>query len=1556
MFIIYSDYELMIKSAEIFKQRLERINIPIVAMQLIPLNDDEMGKLVERVKFLLPNGGVIVQFLYGSTLSSFYKAMYDKNIKPPLYYIASTYTESDQMQGETAKYMEGHLFWLYDWPLDNELSKNFKSSLSSFFSYRTELNAIMIHVYISMYLWKAAVEKAGSFESVDNVRKAMYDIKIESPIGEVTVFENNHISNSMVSGTVKCTAANVCSFSQTTPSYFSLRPDPFDAPGQAEVKICNFKTITVTSTFHEEFDGSNKIHFNMDTGITVTRLLKIGFVVALTGKDRKRDIYMLNMLMAATLYAKANLGIQFDVLLYDTESSEEKTEIVGDQILSDPSLLFLFGCGDSKCRKIIKNKITGTNKLLIYPMEYEGQECSKNILYTGLIPNQFVSLFMDYASSTSIAKRYAIIRDQSSENILLSDIFKNAASGIITMVDEVIITHESTLQVEKLDRILLALKDGGFVIACLPIKAFHTLLLQLSIKKVDRSNVLIFSTLNYVDIMSLPLEYRSDIVIPSTFMISKTEKYLLFQNVLEHYSGTSDYNSVTENSWLGIAIFLEGITKMPSPYSLEAFLKNLYDYKYPFNDYNITLQSNHHIARAIFLLKFNPNGTYESVYFSTEVKPLPWNWNLPEFYGKICDYNDPLIGESKERQVITILLAISLSGDESMANRGIMDSINAFILKQNSRNGLLEKELVLSTIDIKSDSTYCTSTLLAQLNSDVNISAIFSTGFQECRLGILSKLIEKDILYFNVGFSVGEECNKEIFHFSIDPSALSYIIDQYFYSSTDGYALISSTQSYSISYLTFAQKYFEYKKRTILYSASISSSTTEIDSAVLTVFNTLPKGTNIFFFSTDHIQVLFSNALAKLTSDDDYFNIISFMSSTEASRNGATNFISISTFFAGIDLPSNKGFISQLGESVARNGVNQFMYISWVAVSIWVQAVEAKSVLTSSVLQEYIHATTFQGPLGEVKITNQNFASRSVYRNKCYTSKGCSVDIPEKLIVSLIVTIYKPLVNDALYQCDLLNSAVGSKKLEYSITIGILAPLSGKWRYRGTSMVDSLLSTIADVNNQNGLLSNSILVSIYDSKSTIEEFATSATALLKQDNIKAIFGGVEMEEINAVSLEISRSNKLWFYPGVPPDNECYSNIVFGGLLSYQITYFLLYNYLSDRQPLIILTSDDITSTYYSNSIRSAVQKLDIKHLLLNLKEKDTFTDKTKEFLPDGGRIINCIRHEDNSEIITYLKSLSTTKYQIYHLLVDEYDVFTMEKGIFNNHYYINNFGEAVNQANPSLKVTSDATQFYNDIHGKYGNMKINGIVETAYSLFHIWIVSVQRVYSYDTQTLAELLTFVKTLGPSGIFEMSQNSHAVRRVFLMKFTDTGSELISASLGAIKPLVFNQFLEENIGYVCDSRKNGNGKKYRSPEIFIGAVFGLTLIDIEIWKSLSYGVDELNKEGGVLGKQLLLKYSFEEEGSTEFMNAAKAMADDKEVVSFFACYNVNCKNTIQSLFEAKKKLFFYPGPVESEACSNYVVNSGITANQRMEAAIKYFDNRNIKGAIIVYEQVGM
>src|SRR5262249_61139750 len=70
------------------------------------------------------------------------------------------------------------------------------------------------------------------------------------------------------------------------------------------------------------------------------------------------------------------------------------------KLLQEDKVATVFGCWTSVSRKSVLPVFERYNGLLFYPVQYEGEECSKNVIYTGATINQQASPAVDYLMSS----------------------------------------------------------------------------------------------------------------------------------------------------------------------------------------------------------------------------------------------------------------------------------------------------------------------------------------------------------------------------------------------------------------------------------------------------------------------------------------------------------------------------------------------------------------------------------------------------------------------------------------------------------------------------------------------------------------------------------------------------------------------------------------------------------------------------------------------------------------------------------------------------------------------------------------------------------------------------------------------------------------------------------------------------------------------------------------------------------------------------------------------------------------------------------------------------
>lgn len=90
------------------------------------------------------------------------------------------------------------------------------------------------------------------------------------------------------------------------------------------------------------------------------------------------------------------LGKQLEAVVVDPASDWPLFTVKARELLEKEKVDVTFGCWTSVSRKFVLPVFEELNGLLFYPVQYEGEESSKNMFYTGAAPNQQAVPAIDY--------------------------------------------------------------------------------------------------------------------------------------------------------------------------------------------------------------------------------------------------------------------------------------------------------------------------------------------------------------------------------------------------------------------------------------------------------------------------------------------------------------------------------------------------------------------------------------------------------------------------------------------------------------------------------------------------------------------------------------------------------------------------------------------------------------------------------------------------------------------------------------------------------------------------------------------------------------------------------------------------------------------------------------------------------------------------------------------------------------------------------------------------------------------------------------------------------
>ncbi|AJP56048.1 urea ABC transporter substrate-binding protein [Pandoraea vervacti] len=142
--------------------------------------------------------------------------------------------------------------------------------------------------------------------------------------------------------------------------------------------------------------------------------IKVGILHSLSGtmaisETSLKDVALMTI---ADINAKGGvMGRPLEAVVVDPASNWPLFAEKARQLLTKDKVAAVFGCWTSVSRKSVLPVFEELNGLLYYPVQYEGEEMSKNVFYTGAAPNQQAIPAVEYlmGKEGGSAKRFFLL-------------------------------------------------------------------------------------------------------------------------------------------------------------------------------------------------------------------------------------------------------------------------------------------------------------------------------------------------------------------------------------------------------------------------------------------------------------------------------------------------------------------------------------------------------------------------------------------------------------------------------------------------------------------------------------------------------------------------------------------------------------------------------------------------------------------------------------------------------------------------------------------------------------------------------------------------------------------------------------------------------------------------------------------------------------------------------------------------------------------------------------------------------------------------------------------
>ena len=144
------------------------------------------------------------------------------------------------------------------------------------------------------------------------------------------------------------------------------------------------------------------------------KTVKVGVLHSLSGTMAISETVLKDVALMAfeEINAKGGvMGMKIEPVVVDPASNWPLFAEKARQLLTQDKVAVTFGCWTSVSRKSVLPVFEELNGLLFYPVQYEGEEISRNVFYTGAAPNQQAIPAVEYLMSKEggAAKRWVLL-------------------------------------------------------------------------------------------------------------------------------------------------------------------------------------------------------------------------------------------------------------------------------------------------------------------------------------------------------------------------------------------------------------------------------------------------------------------------------------------------------------------------------------------------------------------------------------------------------------------------------------------------------------------------------------------------------------------------------------------------------------------------------------------------------------------------------------------------------------------------------------------------------------------------------------------------------------------------------------------------------------------------------------------------------------------------------------------------------------------------------------------------------------------------------------------
>jgi urea transport system substrate-binding protein len=311
------------------------------------------------------------------------------------------------------------------------------------------------------------------------------------------------------------------------------------------------------------------------------------------------------------------------------------------KLIDQDQVAVVFGGWTSASRKAMLPVFEAKDHFLFYPIQYEGQECSKNIFYSGATPNQQAEPAVEWLLKNKGKDFFLVGSDYvypRTANTIMKEQLK-AQGG--NLVGEDYLPLGNTEVAPIIAKIKQALPKGGVIV--------NTLNGDSNVAFFKQMKAAGITPANGYSIMSFSIAEEEIAAIGPEYLEGTYAAWNFFQSLDTPASKkfTTDFkakygekrvtNDPAEAAYDMVYLWAKGAEKANSVDDNKV-REALIGVSFDAPEGKVTVQPNHHIEKLVLIGEVQKDGMFKILENKGFVKPIAWNQFVPETKGFTCDW------------------------------------------------------------------------------------------------------------------------------------------------------------------------------------------------------------------------------------------------------------------------------------------------------------------------------------------------------------------------------------------------------------------------------------------------------------------------------------------------------------------------------------------------------------------------------------------------------------------------------------------------------------------------------------------------------------------------------------------------------------------------------------------------------------------------------------------------------------------------------------------------------------------------------------------------------